>query len=186
MLVAVELVSVVLAVELTPVALTSDESAIVELATVAFEAESLGVVEFARAELLSVDELASVEEAVLLSELDVVAFVDDVKSLELEEDSVELLEADVVVLSVAVDVEVEVVSLEVELSEVDSPVSFLWSVNLLRPPASASPVVELSVEVLLVVEALAVELVDVDDAPLESNRVGKSTPVMINFLVASS
>jgi hypothetical protein len=70
------------------------------------------------------------------------------------------------------------VSVEVELSVVDS------SVNRLRsPPASAA--VDVSAEVLSVVVALAVELADVDDVP-SSNKVGKSTPVMINFLVESS
>jgi hypothetical protein len=167
-LLAVELVSVVLA-------------AVVELAAVVFEAESLDVDEFAETVLLSVEELVLAAVVVLLSELEVVAFVDVVELLELDADSVESLEAEVVASSAAVDVElseVVLVSVEVELSVVDS------SVNRLRsPPASAA--VDVSAEVLSVVVALAVELADVDDVP-SSNKVGKSTPVMINFLVESS
>jgi hypothetical protein len=177
-LLAVELVSVVLAalVELASVVL-----ALVELAADEFEAESLVVVEFAETVLLSVEELVLAAVVVLLSELKVVAFVDVVELLELDADSVESLEAAVVLVSAAVDVElseVVLVSVEVELSVVDS------SVNRLRsPPASAA--VDVSAEVLSVVVALAVELADVDDVP-SSNKVGKSTPVMINFLVESS
>jgi hypothetical protein len=163
---------VLLAVELVSV---------VELAADEFEAESLVVVEFAETVLLSVEELVLAAVVVLLSELKVVAFVDVVELLELDADSVESLEAAVVLVSAAVDVElseVVLVSVEVELSVVDS------SVNRLRsPPASAA--VDVSAEVLSVVVALAVELADVDDVP-SSNKVGKSTPVMINFLVESS
>lgn len=151
---------VLLAVEFELVELALVELLAVVLVVVAFEvaleAESLDVVVFA--------------EVVLLSELEVVVFEDVVELLELVDDSVELLEAEAVELSEAVDV---------VLLEVDSPDSFLRSLNLLRPPPLV--VVELSVEVLLeVVESLAAEV------SLGSNSVGKSTPVMTNFLVESS